>query len=395
MLSINNKISLNQIEILLSNIHEDDFDNVLRLPVNLAHGGSFGISIALIQLITTCVRTKPDFTLLSYSSKLLDERSFKSLLQQPHGLIASYMAKHIQNYKHDFVDKKNVLILAKNIIDAMQRGDFLQTMHGRGVFLACLSGARNEYLLPLYNQPNNSGLRGSNDFQKLTKRIIEACSPSASIAISAKSISAISTLLRELVENTNDHAIQNEEGLNYNWNELPSVRAVFAKHIVFNTIKKDTFVGDTPLLKFLASSYINTSDKNLEKTKKFLELSVVDGGMGIARKWYIHKNPHKKISEMPFNDELRYIHESFEVGKTTKKETHTAGIGLNSVIKNLNKLNAFVRLRTGRLCLYQDFSLRDYSEFSPSHWSKEQRELSRVEGTAYTILIPITKRDRK
>lgn len=73
----------------------------------------------------------------------------------------------------------------------------------------------------------------------------------------------------------------------------------------------------------------------------------------------------------------------------TTKDSVTSGMGLHNAVQALNKLKAYVRLRTGRVCLYQAFQGQDQVvEFNPKNWSGD-RELVAAEGTVFTICIPV------
>jgi hypothetical protein len=73
----------------------------------------------------------------------------------------------------------------------------------------------------------------------------------------------------------------------------------------------------------------------------------------------------------------------------TTKDSSTSGMGLHNAIQALNKLKAFVRLRTGRLCLYQTFQGHDQVvEYNPKKWDGDS-ELAAAEGTVFTICIPV------
>ena len=86
--------------------------------------------------------------------------------------------------------------------------------------------------------------------------------------------------------------------------------------------------------------------------------------------------------------ELEATLECFKKHVTTK-DSVTSGMGLHNAVQALNKLKAYVRLRTGRVCLYQAFQGQDQVvEFNPKNWSGD-RELVAAEGTVFTICIPV------
>ncbi|MGH8557963.1 MAG: hypothetical protein ACRESZ_10980 [Methylococcales bacterium] len=187
---------------------------------------------------------------------------------------------------------------AAEAITAMDRGRFRDTMDGRGVFLACLAGAKREFLLPLYERPTIQGMRGTRDFEILIGQIVNACSPELHRHASPQSLRFIGLLVRELFENTNDHAHSDVFGRNYNW-DYPNPRAILAKFIAIDSYAIESerlFEGDAQQNLFLTRAILdkpdgprNRNSASVGSTTKFLEVSVIDGGPGIARRWLAHK----------------------------------------------------------------------------------------------------------
>lgn len=397
MISFSSGSTLLQIEDAYSKLENSDANSV-RFPTNLSHGGTFGTIAALIQFIATWSRTVPSGAVIPYAAKTGIE-AFSELLRQPHGLVAAYMSPRLADPKHQDLKKSEVLAQARSAIDAMQHMDRLRdTMSGRGVFLACFAGAQNEYLLPLYELADAShGLRGTKDFLELTKRIVGACAPELLRNASQESFQALSLILRELFENTNDHARTDELGREYGWGR-PSVRGILAKYISFSSYEGagDTLDGDIAHSLFFNRALLDKPKaknspllKKGSQTRNFLELTVFDTGPGIAGRWNAHKYPEQDLDHVSIDKEEQLIREAFELGKTSKPGNGT-GVGLDSVCKSMLELRALLRLRTGRLCLYQDFSRKVNPEFRPSHWLSDRKELARVSGTVFSVLIPLS-----
>lgn len=400
MISFPSNSTLIEIEDAYSTL-QGDGANEIRIPTHLRHGGTFGIIAALIQFITFWARSNPDGALIPYSSGS-GLAAFAELLRQPHGFVAGYMAPRLVDPKHVKVNRNEVLATALNVIEAMQQIDRLrETMNGRGVFLTCFAGAKNEYLLPFYERPEPQGLRGTRDFANLTQQIVSACAPELIRHASKESIEAIGLLLRELFENTNDHARTDELGREYDW-KRPNVRGVLAKFISFGSYEEaaSAFRGDGSHTLFFNRAILGkpvTRGTQLKaktsETRNFLELSVFDGGPGIARRWLAHKQAGRDLESLSIQEEEALVRETFELGKTSKQGNGT-GVGLDSVCKSMLELKALLRLRTGRLCLYQDFSHGTSSMFNPSHWLNDRKELAPTTGSVFSILIPLPSKAR-
>ncbi|OXI62750.1 hypothetical protein CFB47_05600 [Burkholderia sp. AU27893] len=123
-----------------------------------------------------------------------------------------------------------------------------------------------------------------------------------------------------------------------------------------------------------------------------LELTVLDTGPGLARRWLSrHGDPGDKIEQLSIADEVALVKKCFELHATTKTTAGSGG-GLSYVLQTLQRLNAYLRLRTGRVCLVQDFSApKAEALFAPTHWLKEQPVLPMTAGACYSIVVPLSK----
>ena len=387
MISFKSDDTLIDIEDAYRKLQSDEVLDI-RLPAHMKHGGTFGITSAICQFVATWARNNQKGKLLPYGSGG-GASSFAELLHQPHGLIASYMAPHLADPKRIELVKQEVLAQAAPYIEAMQSSRLRETMNGRGAVLACFAGAKNEFLLPLYERKNLKGMRGSGDFENLTRKLIEVCDPSVLRNMPDTFIQSLGQLIRELFENTNDHASSDEFGRGYTW-DYPNARWILAKYISFTPSAKDVISSfdDVPHRLYFQKALLNST---ANRTLDFIELSVMDCGPGIAKRWLAHVRPNGSIESVSIDFEEELVRETFELGKTSKPINGT-GVGLYTVIKSLVRLKALLRLRTGRLCLYQDFSSGAGETFEPRHWLNDRRELPRAVGTSFSILIPLSSK---
>ncbi|SDC11612.1 hypothetical protein SAMN05428966_101118 [Massilia sp. PDC64] len=368
----------------------------VRVPTTLRHGGGFGISVALIQFFATWVRSTNSKPLLKLHSSAAASNGIAHLAQEPHGMAALYFAPAIENSVHEIIATKEGLAYAIPRIHAMQSGDYLQTMHGRGVFLACFSGASNEYLLPFYSNSNNGTLRGREDFSRLTEQIMRACAPNALRKLGSKHMPSVSSLLYELFRNTDEHARTDEQGNRYHRN----MRGLIAKYISYSADSlssvntSDNVPQNLFLLRTLANQALHKDTKGVQRATAdlaFLEITIFDTGPGLVKRWLAKNSPNTKIDDIDISEEVQYVQQCFEQHATTK-DSSVSGHGLSLVLSSLKDLKAFLRLRTGRVCLIQDFSSSTTtSKFHPKHWLKDRNALPYVAGAAYSIIIPLSR----
>jgi hypothetical protein len=257
-------------------------------------------------------------------------------------------------------------------IRAMQEGNFLDSMHGRGAFLSCFAGAKNEFLLPFYSRGTRDSLRGREEFSRLTEQLIDACAPTALRQLPSRHIKALSLLVYELFRNTDEHAQDDINGTPYRRN----ARGILVKHI--------TYSGE--------SLSANATGQDINQNMFMLRTlsNVFDTGPGLARRWLSKTKPDLDMKDLSVEEEVALVKACFTQHATTK-DNYESGHGLDLVVNCLHELNAFLRLRTGRVCLVQDFSATSTSNFSPRHWLKDRPLLSAVPGAAYSIVIPLSR----
>jgi len=382
LISVKTGDSLQKIESYCLSIEKRKSTVDIKLPRHMAYGGTLAIMPALLQFIGTWARS-PKAGNLRFYVPFNDEAALDRVLTTPQGLVAAYMAR---GFSDSDVDRASLLRRASPMVRAMYSGDLKNTYKGQGVFLACFSGATNEYLIPFYQRPNIHGLRGTADFYKLTRSIARTCDWQFSNKVHHDVLQDISDLIRELVENANDHATFDETGRPYSW-VCPSVRGLIARKTKIDSRgRKDVFQGDSSS----SFSYLRTLLTSDQNSVSFLELTVFDLGPGIAKRWLAFEGKTPSLTTIDIAEEESIVRSVFEPGRSSKREGGT-GLGLDAVVKSLTKLRAFVRLRSGRLCLRQDFSATP-AVFDPEHDGFDCAQMSEVVGTTFSIMIPISLR---
>lgn len=390
MHSIRQKTTLIDVEDALFELSSSDTSSVLRIPSDLRLGGTFGVSGALIQYIATWRRAHPKCVLRAYGD-IRGPQAFNSLIDEPHGLAAAYFASRLEDPAGGQVDKRSVLQAAGRQVLAMQQMELRETTGGRAVFLACIAGAKHEFLAPLYSKPTSGGIRSRREFQSLTGRLVAATSPELTRRTSADQIADVSTLIYELFKNTDEHAAHDAMGRRYSW-DYPSVRGVLIKYISapHRAQLSQASSGDARLNLYLGRHFLQSPQVNESRTgraQSFLELTVFDTGPGLARRWLGRDGRPVDLATQSLDAETAAVLNCFELHASTKP-SDGGGIGLDSVVRTLRSLRAFLRLRTGRIALFQDFS-GERASFEPNHWMRERKLLADCAGTAFSLVIPI------
>ncbi len=117
---------------------------------------------------------------------------------------------------------------------------------------------------------------------------------------------------------------------------------------------------------------------------RLVELSVFDTGPGLGLRWLSGAKGYTCYADFDEDEELEAIQTCFEKHSTTKA-SQFSGLGLTMALMAMKRLNAFMTLRTGRVGLYQDFSVEKTEAFKPRRRFAPRQRLSEIAGTAYTI----------
>lgn len=389
MIAIHSTASLVEIEDSLEKLSAKSADE-LQLPSNMRFGGVFGIPAAIIQLVVKWARLQENASLRLYDNQL------KSLSGTPHGMVALYCAKRvIASPSLPPLTPHEALKFVAERVSAMQSMRYSQTSGGRGISLICFAGAKNEFITPFYPHDTGEALRSRANFRTLAREMLSAFAPEAGRRLNQHDLDNLGLLIYELFSNTHEHARFDTDG-----NRLkPSVRGVVMTYIpdMYKQIgmsgEGDFTNGDGKLAFYLqrgtlGSSETAAADKSVRLSRAYLELTVFDTGPGLVRHWLSHHGESQDISSLNIDDELRVVQKCF-MERMTTKDTRASGHGLPSVLESLRQLKAYLRLRTGRLSLVQDFSKKNYAGFALEHWREDRRTLEDTVGASYSIVIPL------
>ncbi|MGJ8650767.1 MAG: hypothetical protein ACSHX4_10445 [Opitutaceae bacterium] len=381
MLVIKSDFSLHDFESALLKARRDP---LLRLPSNLKHEGSWGNEIALIQLLMTWQRLNESPTIKTYindDDKEAQSRQLSSYGTRMYGIAALYLTDKLLNAQGANIPKN---VYAKHCTEVLSLMDTCDIYEPKSVnatspksrdklatqFL-CLHGSHYEFLKSLYDSPSRDGIISREKFRSLC---IAAFRNSKAfgryIAKKQSLILPLTSMLYELFHNTNDHAYCDLENKAY------------PKNIRGFIIKSHTNTGNLHLKKS-SNDHFNEFLCSFDKqdTPHFIEISIVDGGPGLAQSL-----SGNSLSNLSLSDEKKITESCFN-NQVSSKRLRSRGDGLDVVWRALCRTNGLIRIRTGRLCLFQTFKNR--GEDSPRalrHWDTHGN--AEVSGTAITIIIP-------
>lgn len=406
----------------------------LNLPLSLPVPIPFCVEAPVLQYIVSLSR-KLDSTFTVQLNGLVQdhydyEKTLKNALGNPHILSAWIMSSIVQDQNGIHLNKADSHVFSQ-YLDAMDSYDFPST-HGTmqdRVNLVCVQGAKREFIQPLYHQVNGAPVvRPYSDIRLLIQDILTQLAPDWT-GKELRDVSVpLAQLVKELVENSDWWARTDESGKTYK----KGVRALSFRLVNIDEGNAAEFAGknnhlnnylQTVLLSHGQSDRGKSSSKGANNKKNtFVEISIVDSGPGLVRRWISSLESAQKIvknlSDISIEDEEAFLIQCFKKWATSSHNS-LRGVGLFSVAQLLQEKNGFMRLRTGRLSYLfgtrsaiSSVALR-MKERIPTKGSYYERlpdethvftndgeivfflkpwnagTLSIVEGTSYSIILPV------
>ncbi|RRW54620.1 MULTISPECIES: ATP-binding protein [Pseudomonas] len=384
-MQISRKLNLYEIEDLYQSLGTDPN---LRLPRSMSHGGGLGVDAALAQFIVTWARAYEKTVLHLYSPADEAIAQVTQLAHSAAGFFALIMCSEVHARDHQLIDRREALMAIRPLVDAMFAGDLRNTSNLRGarptaINLFCVNNAKREFIKPFYFDHSVPKVQPRTWFSTLVETSSKLMTTrSHQGALLRSGLPALGSVLWELISNADQHAVTDVDGNKYK-------KALRGTSIKLNRMSRQDALEysdvEPELARFILKRFVKA------EVLEFLEISVIDSGPGLARRWLTVKEerPVESLDGLSLEAELEATLDCFKKHVTSKTQSPNSGMGLHNAVQALNKLKAFVRVRTGRLSLHQAFHGRDeVMEFEPST-RFGGRVLAAVEGTVFTICIPV------
>ena len=368
----------------------------VRMPIKLELGGGFGSAVHAAQVLGTWARLNPEPKPIVISKSFVESDAtrdrFASTLP---GMAAIYFSQSLDCEGTSVSRAEALGSLAKRVA-AMQQENFAETLRGVGTGLCCFGGARNEFLKPLYGLATQGGVRDEGGFRKLVPRLLGSLGGGVLERMTEGQLDYLSALVYQLFLNADEHGSDDVSGARYR----RSLRGVTVRTTplqgVADLIREldDDVALKSFLIKRASVAHPNHSAEGRAAAKlathgptQFVELSVFDTGPGLGLRWLAKETGAKSYGDFSVEEEHEAVLTCFEKYATTKASI-TFGQGLTSAVMALEKLEAFMMLRTGRVSLYQDFSVDRGKKFAPRR--RFLKPLPEVAGAAFTICFKVS-----
>lgn len=350
----------------------------LKLPSNLRYLAG-GAEAALAQLIVTWAQQNPGAPLQTYidTSEQID-----AFVRRLPGLVAALCADAaIGRQGSDDIhgQLRGAAVARLNRLQSQKPKD---AFRGPSVEILCADhlGKDAPFLLYSPDSRGNVSLRPRENFKDLAAWLLRrTIQGSYREAVPTDADDAIGGMLYEIFKNTEDHAMTDVAG------DLldVSIRAIKTNHHAMAPSQLAHVVGGYAPL----SDYCNALSVPDGATFTHLfELSILDSGPGFATSW-----TRRAVEDLTVEEEEAAVIRCF--GEGSAKRSDRFGQGLPHVLRLLHSQKGFLRLRTGRLSFYMDFSQQemaaatalrrfDYAGLCP---------LAPVSGSLLTILLPMRR----
>lgn len=354
----------------------------LGMPINIRHLAG-GAEAGLAQVIVTWAQRNPEgqlHTFLGTQTQLAD------FVRRLPGLVAALCPNKAISTKTGASITQGLRTAALSRLDLLQGGRPRAAYRGSSAEIVCADhlGKDAPYLLYVQDPRGGSRLRSRENFRDLARWLIEGAVPQAYRPLfDSEASEAVGGMLFEIFKNTEDHARVDAAG-----NLLRvSIRAIKTNHHAISPDALKSIVEEFPPL----AAYCETLSPPVGAAQTHLfELSVLDSGPGFAV-----TRRDCPLADLDPDDEEMAVRECF--GSATAKTHGRFGEGLPHVIRLLQRQKGFLRLRTGRMSFFADFSGEmPTAEVSGPDLLQRYRpadvaELAPVAGSLLTILLPMRR----
>ena len=126
----------------------------------------------------------------------------------------------------------------------------------------------------------------------------------------------------------------------------------------------------------------STTDNN-KTSLRALHISFFDSGPGFASRM-----SGRAVQEMSLEDERRYLLKCLQP-RQSSKTLDAAGIGLPAILTELRRVGGLIRIRSGRLCIYNQFEENDRQRDLGDFRDWDNADLAPVAGAVVTLMIPL------
>ncbi|MFG0928754.1 hypothetical protein ACF8SB_24080 [Pseudomonas sp. CJQ_8] len=331
---------------------------------------------ARLQLIVTLARQQLQSDYLDFNPQADAQALLHNLANCSPGIAALRLSKGIRLGEQTF-NRREVFQESVERMQAMDAGRYEDVVSGRVVDLICVAGSKVQHLRPLFSAEGK--VKPASEMTTEMRRLIDFVNKqSGRTSVPDSLLESLGLLCSELVSNTQEHATSDHlghpyfahvEGVMVGWKRLED--EIFA----------EDFDGSEDLRRYWQRES-STTDNN-KTSLRALHISFFDSGPGFASRF-----SGRRVQEMSLQEERDYLLKCLQP-RQSSKTLDAAGIGLPAILNELRKVGGLIRIRSGRLCIYNQFEENDQHRNPDDFRDWDTTDLAPVAGAVVTIMIPL------
>lgn len=398
MISLPASLDLDKLDNFIKVLEESDSVKALQIPVGNSKFAFGGIASA-IQSVNTWANNNNERKVVIKPSVKSKHDALEDIIEQPHKFTALMMAREIELPSEVEPNIRNeVNRLAKKAIENQPQLIYGQN-RGRLCWYSFVDHSTKGFDRNFYNTPpeHHPYPKNINQITSIIKSMVEQSSKVAGGGVlpSEDSIASLGRMFYELFINSHEHGSRD---VDRNIWIRPANRIIYTYGINLS----DGAINNVAEQDENFRNYIDILSTTQNSTRRFVEISIVDSGLGYCGRWLADHPDEGRIEDMSIGQQYQIIKKCFQFRSSSTKN-EIKGNGLPAVMVNLTNLNGFMKVRTNKLSLFRDFANQPFTSnekdsFDFCDWETKEccsnrvTEQLDVRGVAITVLIPLYDR---
>lgn len=328
-------------------------------------------------MVVTLARQQLESDYLDVHQNSSEESAIEEVGGYSPGIAGVRLARGIRLGKQ-LIDRRDVLKASVEKMQATDAEEYDKVISGRTVDLICVAASKVEFLRPLFS--SEKVVKEPAKMQESMAKLIDFVNKQSAGQIPLSLISSLGLFSHELLKNTQEHARTNHLGKDY----LAHVEGLILGWTRFDSeIFSSDFSGNENLRSYWERE-ANETESGKSSLRAF-QISFFDSGPG-----FVSRFTGRQVTEMTLEEERKFLIQCLQ-HKASSKPENAAGEGLPAVLGELRKVGGLMRIRSGRLSLFNVFSPGELERdiFAFEDWT--QSLLSPVEGAVVSIIVPLRR----
>ncbi|ARP53316.1 hypothetical protein ALFP_1429 [Alcaligenes faecalis] len=333
---------------------------------------------ARLQLLVTWARLAKDRQLHFHNANLA-KSVLEELCDYAPGIAALRLSDGVV-IGDQVISRRSALEFASEKMGNSDKMSWSRFIKGRTLDFICVSGSKVQYLRPLFTARNKHSVKRKESMFLVLNELSEFVAQADAERIPQSFLKACAVFTSELLKNTQEHATSNHqnqpylehtEGLIISWQAMDE-----------ESYKED-FEGHPLLQEFWQRELVSVRGGQ-GKALRCLQLSFFDTGPG-----FVSRATGKQVDTLPLHEERNALLSTLQKNASTKREAGS-GNGLPDVLEELKLIGGLIRIRSGRLSLFNAFTpTNKRGVFDFEDWPS--KPLAAAAGAVVSLLIPIRR----